>query len=119
MPKVDRTVFAWSGFTGGVGPYTIIKFDAGYSDTDVGPRQVYNPAVGGVKDYNSSDIVVKGSDGIYYGFSLKKKGSSKDADPTLINKPITGRKSLLKPIVGTDYETIENAKEKFFTQMIK
>ena len=80
--------------------------------------EIYNPPVGGVKDYNSSDIVVKGSDGIYYGFSLKKKGSSKDADPTLINKPITGRKSLLKPIVGADYETIEKAKEKFFTQMI-
>jgi hypothetical protein len=80
--------------------------------------EVFNPAVGGVKDYNSSDIVVKGSDGIYYGFSLKKKGSSKDADPTLINKPITGKKSLLKPIVGQDYETIEKAKEMFFTEMI-
>jgi hypothetical protein len=32
----------------------------------------YNPPVGGVKDYNSSDIVVK-SDGVFYGFSLKKK----------------------------------------------
>ena len=79
----------------------------------------YNPPVKGMKDYNSSDIVVKGKNNIYYGFSLKKKQSSKDADPTLINKPITGQKSLLSDIVGqSDYEKIEKAKEIFFTRMI-
>ena len=60
----------------------------------------FNPPIGGVKDYNSSDIVVKGTDGIYYGISLKKKGSTKLPDPTLINKPITGNKSILKDILS-------------------
>tara|TARA_Y100000356_G_C11242862_1_gene282002 strand:+ start:38 stop:1561 length:1524 start_codon:yes stop_codon:yes gene_type:complete len=79
----------------------------------------YNPPVKGVKDYNSSDIVVKGSDGIYHGFSLKKKQTAGAADPTLINKPITGKKSLLKEIVGPkDYAAIERAKQLFFTRMI-
>jgi len=79
----------------------------------------YNPPVKGVKDYNSSDIVVKGSDGIYYGFSLKKKATAGAADPTLINKPITGKKSLLKPIIGDkDYNLIELAKNTFFDRML-
>ena len=79
----------------------------------------YNPKVPGIKDYNSSDIVVKGSDNVYYGFSLKKKKSSRDADPTLINKPITGKKSAIKEIVGQqDFDKIMRAKKLFFTQMI-
>jgi len=85
-------------------------------DKEIAP---FNPPVKGVKDYNSSDIVVKGSDGIYYGFSLKKKASSGAADPTLINKPITGKKSLLKPIIGDrDYNLIELAKNTFFDRML-
>jgi hypothetical protein len=79
----------------------------------------FNPKVPGIKDYNSSDIVVKGSDNVYYGFSLKKKKSTKDADPTLINKPITGNKSVLANIVGKrDFDGIMRAKQLFFTQMI-
>ena len=80
----------------------------------------FNPPMGNIKDYNSSDIVVLGSDKIYYGFSLKKKGSSKDADPTLINKPITGSKSFLKDVLSAkDLDTIEKAKEDFFDLVIK
>ena len=80
--------------------------------------QGFNPPVGNIKDYNSSDIVVRGG-GKYYGFSLKKKKSSKDADPTLINKPITGKKSLLKDFVGeSDYNRIEKAKTLFFIRML-
>lgn len=79
----------------------------------------YNPPVGGVKDYNSSDIVVKGSDGVYYGFSLKKKGSSKDVDPTLINKPITGKVGVLQDILGKAVvEKLEASKELFFDYVI-
>ena len=33
----------------------------------------FNPDIEGVKDYNSSDIVIEGTNGVYYGFSLKKK----------------------------------------------
>ena len=79
----------------------------------------FNPPVKGVKDYNSSDIVVKGSDGVYHGFSLKKKATTGAADPTLINKPITGKKSLLSPIIGDrDYNLIELAKNTFFDRML-
>ena len=78
-----------------------------------------NPKVKGIKDYNSSDIVVKsGSD--FYGFSLKKKAKSKDVDPTLINKPITGPKSFLTNILSeTDVSAIEDAKMALFRGIIK
>ena len=79
----------------------------------------YNPPVGGVKDYNSSDIVVKNSDGVYHGFSLKKKGQTKDVDPTLINKPITGNVGILKDILGAStVASIEKSKQKFFDYVI-
>lgn len=79
----------------------------------------YNPPVGGVKDYNSSDIVVKNSDGVFHGFSLKKKGKSTDVDPTLINKPITGDVGILKDILGAkNVESIEASKQLFFDYVI-
>lgn len=79
----------------------------------------YNPDVEGIKDYNSSDMVVLGADGIYYGFSLKKKATSKADDPTLINKPITGEKSELKSILSAKgLQNIEDAKVKFFDRII-
>ena len=80
----------------------------------------FNPPVNNIKDYNSSDIVVEGNDGIFYGFSLKKKGRSKDVDPTLINKPITGKKSLLKDLLSSDFvEQVEIQKDLFFDNTIK
>jgi len=80
----------------------------------------YNPKIGNIKDYNSSDIVVKGGDGKFYGFSLKKKGATKEADPTLINKPITGDKSLLKDIMSaSDVEQLERSKNLFFNYGIE
>jgi len=79
----------------------------------------YNPPVGGVKDYNSSDIVIRGGDGIFYGFSLKKKAKSKDVDPTLINKPITGDVGILKDILGSrEIGLIEKSKELFFDYVV-
>jgi hypothetical protein len=79
----------------------------------------YNPPIGGVKDYNSSDIVVKNSDGVFHGFSLKKKGKTTDVDPTLINKPITGEVGILKDILGAkNVESIEKSKELFFDYVI-
>jgi len=78
----------------------------------------FNPPIGNIKDYNSSDIVVAGGNR-YYGFSLKKKKAAKDQDPTLINKPITGKKSLLKDFIDAkDYERIERAKNLFFIRMV-
>ena len=79
----------------------------------------YNPPIGNIKDYNSSDIVVKNSDGVYHGFSLKKKKKSTDVDPTLINKPITGNVGILKDILGSSIvNRIEKSKQNFFDYVI-
>ena len=40
----------------------------------------------GMRDYNSSDFIVKTGDKNYFGVSLKKKPKKNSADPTLINK---------------------------------
>ncbi len=79
----------------------------------------FNPKLGRIKDYNSSDIVVKASSGKFYGYSLKKKASTKSPDPTLINKPITGKESVLQDIVGADTILIERAKRIFFERVLK
>jgi hypothetical protein len=77
-----------------------------------------NPTVPGIKDYNSSDIVVKAGKK-FYGFSLKKKKRAKDQDPTLINKPITGDKSFLSNILTKSaMDVIDNAKKVFFNFIV-
>ena len=78
----------------------------------------FNPKLGKIKDYNSSDIVVKEAGGKHYGYSLKKKSSSKSPDPTLINKPITGKQSILRDIVGGDIALIDTAKRLFFEKVL-
>ena len=77
-----------------------------------------NPTVPGIRDYNSSDIVVKAGNK-FYGFSLKKKKRTKDQDPTLINKPITGDKSFLTNILPPlAMDTINDAKKLFFNFIV-
>ncbi len=78
----------------------------------------FNPKLGRIKDYNSSDIVVKDASGKFFGYSLKKKASSKSPDPTLINKPITGKQSILRDIVGGDIALIDTAKKLFFEKVL-
>ena len=50
-----------------------------------------------IKSYNSADLIVEFSKGAmkhYWGLSLKKKGIGKnEPDPTLLNKPVTGKGS--------------------------
>jgi hypothetical protein len=50
-----------------------------------------------IKSYNSSDLIIEFSRGEithYWGLSLKKKGIGKnEPDPTLLNKPVTGKGS--------------------------
>ena len=77
----------------------------------------FNPKVPGIRDYNSSDIVVKAGTK-FYGFSLKKKKRAKDQDPTLINKPITGDKSFLKNILSDSAMVIINNAKKIFFNFI-
>ena len=85
--------------------------------------KIFNPDIVGVKDYNSSDIVV--TDGKkFWGLSLKKKESRDSTDPTLINKPITGKKSFLSALIADgamsqqELDNIENKKNEFFTNII-
>ena len=121
----------WSNIVGATGKDTLLNqfnailkivpnptkvFWTGQSwDEEIAP---FNPPIGNIKDYNSSDIVVAGGNR-YYGFSLKKKRATKDADPTLINKPITGKKSLLKDFIDdSDMQKIERAKNLFFIRMV-
>ena len=47
--------------------------------------------------------------------NYSKKKTSKDQDPTLINKPITGKSSLLKEFISdAQYQRMERAKKLFF-----
>ena len=61
----------------------------------------FNPDNKDIKNYNSSDIIVKfttrggKSPGVHYwGISLKKKGIT-DAEPTLLNKPLMGSRGFI------------------------
>jgi len=84
---------------------------------DVGPSTI--------KNYNSSDIIVKfttaGKDGAthYWGLSLKKAGI-KDPEPTLLNKPAFGSKGFIeKKMKPADVKKVEDAKKKFFVGALK
>jgi hypothetical protein len=80
----------------------------------------FNPDTGTIKNYNSSDVIVKiqttGKNEAthYWGLSLKKRGI-KEADPTLLNKPVMGRVGFLKQrISSAEVTKIEKAKDIFF-----
>lgn len=85
---------------------------------------------GDIKNYNSSDIVVrfkignKGPDH-YWGISLKKRGVKKsgkpEAEPTLLNKPLMGQSGYLEKtmkISQSDVSDVENMKKHFFYKSI-
>ena len=69
----------------------------------------------GMKDYNSSDVILKYGT-TYYGISLKKKGFESAAAPTLIN---TAFGSFFQ---GTEFTALRSrimqAKKKFFAKVI-
>ena len=79
----------------------------------------FNPSTATIKNYNSSDIVLKiplgsGKDDCdhYWGISLKKRGI-KDKEPTLLNKPVVGKVGFLTEKVETKYiNNIKKAKAK-------
>jgi len=84
---------------------------------DVGPSTI--------KNYNSSDIIVKfttaGKNGAthYWGLSLKKAGIS-DPEPTLLNKPAFGSKGFIQQkIKPAEAKKVEDAKKKFFVGALK
>jgi|SaaInlV_125m_DNA_1040241.scaffolds.fasta_scaffold01035_22 hypothetical protein len=80
-----------------------------------------NPPIpgSGFKNYNSSDIILKGKNGKFYGFSLKKKKSIVGINPTLINKPASGNDSFLKEVLKpSELKSIEESRENFFIDIL-
>ncbi len=81
----------------------------------------FNPDTGTIKNYNSSDLIVKIKTGTgksssihYWGLSLKKRGM-KEAEPTLLNKPVVGKVGFLTEKVSSVYKNnIEKQKDIFF-----
>lgn len=70
---------------------------------------------GTIKDYNSSDIVLRDGDN-FLGVSLKKKGRSTEKDPTLINNAV---ESFFEGILNKrDIQSIHDAKIKFFKEKV-
>ena len=85
----------------------------------------FNPDSKDIKNYNSSDIIVKftttGSKGgvHYWGISLKKRGIT-DAEPTLLNKPLMGSRGFIsKKMEKADRDVVDNAKKDFFVRAIQ
>jgi len=82
----------------------------------------FNPDTGTIKNYNSSDLILKIETGSgkkssthYWGLSLKKRGV-KEAEPTLLNKPVMGNVGFLTERISNHAKKrIQEEKVKFFT----
>ena len=87
-----------------------------------------------IKNYNSSDIIIKFETSgpneatHYWGLSLKKRGitaGKPDVEPTLINKPLMGNRGFIEKKLAVmtggqaAIKKIEDAKLKFFRGAIK
>ena len=72
-------------------------------------------------DYNSSDMVIKASEKVFYGISLKKKKNVKGADPTMINKAYDT--FLQGPGPNGEFEKARSdmlyARQEYFAQIVK
>ena len=108
IPNTATIDAVWQ--TGKVWDNEIKKFN-------VGPKTI--------KNYNSSDIIVKfttkGRQGAthYWGLSLKKADMQK-IEPTLLNKPIVGPRGFItKKLDQSDLNKIDKAKKNFFVKAIK
>ena len=71
-------------YCGGVGQKAYVTGRVWNRDIVKFKRNAY-----GMKDFNSSDIVIK-KGAQFYGVSLKKKERGTSADPTLLNKSVSG-----------------------------
>ena len=71
-------------YCGGIGQKAYVTGRVWNKDIEKFKRNAY-----GMKDFNSSDIVIK-KGAQFYGVSLKKKERGTSADPTLLNKSVSG-----------------------------
>ena len=73
----------------------------------------------GFKNYNSSDVIFKVGKN-FWGFSLKKKETPSSVNPTLLNKPASGKDSLLNGILDDkDLKIINDARINFFKNILE
>ena len=84
----------------------------------------FNPDTGTIKNYNSSDVVLEietlGNNEAthFWGLSLKKRGI-KDAEPTLLNKPVVGNVGfMIGRFTKGQVKNINDTKEKFFREVL-
>lgn len=82
------------------------------------PREVqqFKRDAYGMKDFNSSDIILKKGK-TYFGVSLKKKPSKSAADPTILNKAFDT--ILNGPQLVSVKNNLEKKKVKFYTNVIQ
>lgn len=80
--------------------------------------------IDGMKDYNSSDIVLK-SGNVYYGASLKKKETSTAADPTLLNNalgkaltPLSSGSDESAKVISSMLNDLVESKNKFWNFVV-
>ena len=84
----------------------------------------FNPDTDVIKNYNSSDIVIrlhttgKNEAEHWWGISLKKR-AIKEPSPTLLNKPVVGKVGFLTGRFSpADVTNINDQKDKFFRQVL-
>ena len=84
----------------------------------------FNPDTGTIKNYNSSDVVLeietlgKNEATHFWGLSLKKRGI-KDAEPTLLNKPVVGNVGfMIGRFTPAQVKKINDNKDLFFREVL-
>jgi len=90
-----------------------------YMTGDEWPSKVamFQVSSAGFKSYNSADIVVSAKVGDFNGISLKKKDTTKAANPTLINKAFDS--IFMDPKFDEVKESLYNARVNYFGTIVR
>ena len=90
-----------------------------YMTGDEWPSKVamFQVSSAGFKSYNSADIVVSAKVGDFHGISLKKKDTTKAANPTLINKAFDS--IFMDPKFEEVKESLYNARVNYFGTIVR
>ena len=90
-----------------------------YMTGDEWPSKVamFQVSSAGFKSYNSADIVVSAKVGDFHGISLKKKDTTKAANPTLINKAFDS--IFMDPKFDEVKESLYNARVNYFGTIVR
>ena len=90
-----------------------------YMTGDEWPSKVamFQVSSAGFESYNSADIVVSAKVGDFHGISLKKKDTTKAANPTLINKAFDS--IFMDPKFDEVKESLYNARVNYFGTIVR